>query len=709
MSILTSASSTELLPNQLVSGEYTDEKYVETLRWIGTKYNQLSTSINLMGNVGVGVDTVTTYIQEYLDNLTYIYGSQTPDYYNFFIKDVNGNDTRTPLFRGLDVFKIFNYLNGEATDLIDPLPKILSANAYSKGALSAKMDMFDFVNFQIKEKLFLSLLQQEAGYSFKAIDRDFKTQNEVDKFFMSAKEEMEVAYTRIAKHACYYNNYQNKLPKAFSNVLIGSLGMICVEYKKGQMVWRVIQPENAVVDYSKSLDVHENDDFAGEVYQMPLTQVLSEWDWIEEEREELNAIARNNNNLYADFYTGYATNNLFWFTNVENGVPNVTIIKGQWKSNEMVDGVVKEILREGVYIGGKWLKDNKISEGQIWKNGDVSRKRLKYIIVTPSLFLGTTVSTIGIIKRIANLRDAFLTKVTDMASTPLGKVAIIRASKLPNGLKTPDIIAQMKQAKILVIEGEDTEEGDDGRKMAETLDLTIDPSIMSILQIAQYYEGMISDVLNIPNQVRGQITDYASKTQLQTSQSQSTKGLAYLFKNFLLFEKELLSYSADLFKVMAPNDELGMEHLSMIVGDGVAELMSMEVVKRMSFEEFLISLNPNDFISSADKEQLAQLAFQSASSGMPTTVLKNFVKIKQLETLTETYNYLDETIYKEQAREDAAIAAQQEQDMAKAELAASTQQNIIAEQTDASLEKAQMDNETKLTAAAMSNREKPKQ
>jgi hypothetical protein len=72
-----------------------------------------------------------------------------------------------------------------------------------------------------------------------------------------------------------------------------------------------------------------------------------------------------------------------------------------------------------------------------------------------------------------------LTKVTEMASTPLGRVAIVRASKLPTGLKTPDVIAQMKQAKILVIEGEDTEEGDDGRKMAETLDLTID--LVSVL------------------------------------------------------------------------------------------------------------------------------------------------------------------------------------------------------------------------------------
>lgn len=686
------------MPDQLKVDGYTDDDYIKTLRWLGNQYNQPFNNVSLMGVSPSTVNQNSYYQQEYLDNLTYIYGSQTPANYNFFIKDVNGNDTSTPLFRGLDIFKIFNYLNGEAQGLIEPLPKVLNASAYSVGAISAKKEMLDFVNFQIKEKMFLSLLQQEAGYSFKAIDRDFKTQNEVDKFFETAQESMEIAYNRIAKHVTYFNNYQNKLPKAFSNTIVGNLAVICVEYQKGQVYWRVVQPENAIVDYSKSLDVHENDDFGGEVYQMPLTQVLAEWDWTDDEIQELKAIGANSNGAFDMLYTSYATNNLFWF-NRNQDVPTVTIIAGQWKSNEMVDGVIKEVLREGKWIGGKWLKDQKISEGQVWTKGDVSRKRLKYIVMTPNLFLGTSISTVSIVKRIANLRDAFLTKVTEMASTPLGRVAIVRASKLPTGLKTPDVIAQMKQAKILVIEGEDTEEGDDGRKMAETLDLTIDPSITSILQIAQYYEQMISDVLNIPAQVRGQITDYTSKSQLQSSQIQSTKGLSYLFKNFLMFEKELLSYSADLFKIMAPNDESGRESLSLIVGDGMAEMLSMDVVKRMSFEDFLINLNPNDYMSAETKQELAQLAFQSASSGMPTVIMKNYIKIKQSETLTEAYNYTEQTMFKEQEREDAKMAQEQELAMINNQNNNATQERITDKNIDAGLEKQRMADQTKITTS----------
>jgi hypothetical protein len=210
---------------------------------------------------------------------------------------------------------------------------------------------------------------------------------------------------------------------------------------------------------------------------------------------------------------------------------------------------------------------------------------------------------------------------------------------------------------------------------------------------------MISDVLNIPAQVRGQITDYTSKSQLQSSQIQSTKGLSYLFKNFLMFEKELLSYSADLFKIMAPNDESGRDSLSLIVGDGMAEMLSMDVVKRMSFEDFLINLNPNDYMSAETKQELAQLAFQSASSGMPTVIMKNYIKIKQSETLTEAYNYTEQTMFKEQEREDAKMAQEQELAMINNQNNNATQERITDKNIDAGLEKQRMADQTKITTS----------
>jgi len=84
--------------------------------------------------------------------------------------------------------------------------------------------------------------------------------------------------------------------------------------------------------------------------------------------------------------------------------------------------------------------------------------------------MGTSMSVVGIIKRFANLKDAFITKMVQMASASFGKSVIIRASKLPEGMRTPDVVAQLKQNNIIVIEGEETEESPNGQKMIETAD-----------------------------------------------------------------------------------------------------------------------------------------------------------------------------------------------------------------------------------------------
>jgi hypothetical protein len=324
--------------------------------------------------------------------------------------------------------------------------------------------------------------------------------------------------------------------------------------------------------------------------------------------------------------------------------------------------------------------------------------------------MGTSLSVIGIIKRFANLKDAFITKMIEMASSSIGKATVVRASKLPEGLRAPDVIAQLKQARILVIEGEETEEMPNGQRLAETVDLTLDPNIQLILGIVQYLDQAINDYLNIPQSVRGMSSTYQSAKGIESTQNQSSKGLAYLFSTLQTYMKEVLSYSADLMKLLAPDDELGRDTLSLVVGDNMVELLSMETVKRSQFEDFLLNLNPNDYISLTDKAELQQLIIQSATSGMPLKVLKSFLTIKSSESLTEAENKIDALIYKEEKAEAEKMAAEQELALIQSGQANQTQENIAATAAEAGLEKTSMDNETKrlgIMAKMQEQRTKP--
>jgi len=292
-----------------------------------------------------------------------------------------------------------------------------------------------------------------------------------------------------------------------------------------------------------------------------------------------------------------------------------------------------------------------------------------------------------------------------MASSSFGRSVVIRASKLPEGMRTPDVVAQLKQNNIIVIEGEETEDNPNGKSMAETIDLTMDPSITYILNIIQYLDQAINDYLNIPNSVRGMSQEYQSGKGIDSTKAASTKGLSYLFKNFQVFMKEVLSYSADLMKLMAPDDEMGRENLSLIVGDAMVEMLSMDIVRKMQFEDMLLSLNPTDYISQADKAEITQVVLQTATSQQPTKVLKNYLKMKKEESLTEAINYLEAEIYKEEKQAAEIRAHEEELALITNQNNNATQQQMTETNADAGLEKAAMDNETKLRLGAMKTKE----
>lgn len=680
-----------LQPDQAVDN-YDESEYKKNLLFLAGQYNNALNNVPILTGNGTITSTGTTsYISEYFNNLTYIYGTQGNANYGFFTKDYSGNDTQVPMLRGLDVYKIFNYLHGQATELIDPLPKTAVASAYSVNAQSVKKEMMDYISFQIKHKAFLQYIQLETGFGFKPIDRDFQTQAQVDMFFENFQETMEIAYDRLAKDVIYTNDYQLKLPKAFDYALIGNLAGLVIEYENGRPRWRIVTPDKAIVDYTKGLDVHIDDDYAGEVFQMTIPELFEAYDFTEEEQTNLKAIAQNEGGLYSTYFSTYLNNGLYWWTNLNN-VPKVTVVKGQWKSLEKLEnGKWRKVLREGVMIGNIYLRECKISEGQFYDKRKKNDKRLKYKWFTPNLMMGTSISVVGIIKRYQDLRDAFLTKMISMASSAIGKAVVIRASKLPAGMNTPDVISQLKQARVLVIEGDDIDETPDGKKLAETVDLTLDPNINQILQIAQYFEGVISDVLNIPPQVRGMMSGYQSAKVVDNVQIQSSKGLNYLYKGFMLWVKEVVEYSVDLYKVMAPDDSLGREHLELVVGDATAELLSMEDIKRMQFEDFLIDFDATNFANEQQKKEIANLTVQVATSGMPRKIIKDYIKLQKLDTVTEQLNYLEAEIYKDEMKEQQQLMAQQEQAMAQAELQAQTQENIAATQADAGLEGKAMD------------------
>ena len=108
------------------------------------------------------------------------------------------------------------------------------------------------------------------------------------------------------------------------------------------------------------------------------------------------------------------------------------------------------------------------------------------------------------------------------------------------------------------------------------------------------------------------------------------------------------------------------------------------------------------------KENLSNLVLQTATSGMPTKVIKNYLVVTRAESLTEAENEIDAIIYKEEKAEAEKLAVDREIAMAQNQANNATQERMTQTTAQAGLEKTAMDNETKLIDTMLKGGQKEK-
>jgi hypothetical protein len=689
--------------------DFTKEDYINTLRFVASRWNvQFNTylsAVSANGVIGIpSVDSNTGFVYRYVENVGYLFGSQRPTDFGFFVKDYNGNETRVPMYRGRDVNKFMNYINGKVVKMIKPLPRSLNVVAYSESIQARKKTMLNMIKWRAEAADEIEHIKQLTGYGFEPMEgidytNDFEVKNRLESF----QDAMEIAYEQIARDILYRNRFETKLTRGADDIAISGVGMIEIEHKNGKVVLNNIDLRQAIFDNTKDDPLHNEDDYAGKVWELTINEILQRWDWTQEETEDLKSMAANPQ-AWGAMNTLVGLNGLYWWQ-TNNGVPKITCVSSQWRSMKYINGEWVETLREGILIGNKYLKDEKESEGQVWDIKDKSKKLLRFRVCSPLIRLGAIEGVVGMIKRLQDLKDAFLTKVIALASSAIGKSYFINANKLPEGLKTPDILSQLKQANIVVLEGADIDDMPDAKsqRLIEPVDMTIDPSIGSLLEIAKYFDDTIADILNIPSAARGQQTAYQSKDVYGSNLVQSEYGMQWYYNTIMLWIEDIVSYASNLAKIVLPETQKGKEYLSMIVGDSAVDLLSMNVVKKMQFEDFLLRFVSDDLISEQEKRDLLGFAIQAAGSGQISML--DYIKLRRLDNAKAMENYFELAERKRQEREQAMqeqqLAMQQQNQLIQAQ----AQQNMAETQANAKLEDRAMQNDMKI--AEMANQQPP--
>jgi hypothetical protein len=120
----------------------------------------------------------------------------------------------------------------------------------------------------------------------------------------------------------------------------------------------------------------------------------------------------------------------------------------------------------------------------------------------------------------------------------------------------------------------------------------------------------------------------------------------------------------------------------------MVEVLKLEDIKKMQFEDFLLELNPNGLLQEQEKEQLKQFAAALAQNGAMS--VSNYIKMLQIDNKTQMYNYFEKVEKEKQIREEQMQQAQMEAQMVQTQMQQQGKENVAEINAEAGLAKQEM-------------------
>ena len=222
------------------------------------------------------------------------------------------------------------------------------------------------------------------------------------------------------------------------------------------------------------------------------------------------------------------------------------------------------------------------------------------------------------------------------------------------------------------MEGIDMDAGSTQReRMTEQIQMELPQSIITLQSNIQMYRQMMADILNIPDQTRGQMKGYQSSKNIDSMMANSSKGTSTFSDPLNEFFMRLIQKAVDKFGVSTLTNK-NIEY-SLIVGD--TQMEQFKYNKNLGVSRFGIYLKFDDAMDETAKRQIEQTIFAYAQNSQATGyTLGDFFTIQNMNTKSAIDDYLK---YREAAIKAERMVAEQQ---AQAAAAANTERNAQAQE-----------------------------
>lgn len=655
-------------------------------------------------------------IDEIIRNWSYYLGEQQIGVNSALI---NGRSARQLYRAGLEINNLVNHKVGQLENVLQSANP--SAEALSKEAKSKKQFLQEMIYLQLEQT---SLMEQLAlgGIFFNPLPQNIQISS-VEEFEKkkeyTLKEMGEVICERIANKVISYNDLINKFLEATRQCIVGGIVGIDLYVKNGMLCADLVPAHQNIWDNSKTDSFLTEKRVAGRIYyRLTGGEVLANWgDQLSKDAiEEIKRGSSSDMSEYLMVYNTPVNNyNLWAYQTGENKIEGYSAVKMYFKGHRGMNYMktdkgqivkmkfydengekIKGLKEKGDYsdeawytatlIGNKWVVDYGLAENIAYENIGQRLPQCPLVQVVPNMTLDQYKSDVSKIRQIQDEVDYYANKIKDKAIRDWGKNYVIRGKAL--GLNDIEELLEDFRAQSITVTVENGEEANSDLqpgKDIQTVDLTLDPNIMSYVNLKATLVREMREVMSMPDAAIGLQKTIIGKAVQENTMQASNTGLAPFYNCMLTFFQKTLQTSVNMQKLAFAADDME-DVIEEIIGvDGLNYIRATSLT---TFDYYGIYLSIADMIKPDERKKLideAMIAVQQDPSLLPY-----MIKIRRFKTYTEAENYLDYLFSKREREKAEAQEAQMQQQAAMSAQASAIQ-----------LEKANIAKEGQVESAAL--------
>lgn len=677
-------------PNDYIPETDKDKNwYGQYCRWIVSNfYNQTRQPFYSKDIVEAGYGIATECIR----NWAYVFGQQPNNKFKYLQTDMAGNALPAVWIPGKKIAQLFNYLRGRLLEDISNIT--ISAKNLSRDVASKRAEMYEklLMKFEL-EPLMKAQMPEGVEFNPVEVDEPLESVEDIEKFTTKWQDKYSIMAEKIAQGQMYGDELKKKFLSVGADQLVGNLSAVLTEVQDGKVVNTRIPGYEIIWDNRQDDDYNSLAQLCGFVkHNVPYQEFVRRFkdSLSPEDIKEIYNLAKCDEakviDQFASFYNTQTRNGIQWWQNIGTNNMTITYSTVWWiaprdwgyekysnrygakryrkaKPDEKVT-VSGDFSGYDIYTatiaGNKYILNYGLMNNVVRPVDDKSKPMLPMRIFCHNMSLGYGNSFVSMLRDDQDELDRLAYSIQQMTARAIGKVYFINGNKLD--VTSTEMLSDLKIMGIHVRKGTSGEPDDpnEGQNTVETIDMTLDPKIMSFVELSIRLEQRMEEAASVSRIAMGQQQNTVGKGVQINTINQNSLGTASLMWGMMKHFEDVLQYNVNLKQMLYQFSDTVEESLT--IGDEGSYLLRILNPREFGTQLLKVYIELNDILDATQKERIRAIAQADAQNGKIDTVdyIEHVELASSATQMVQGLKYSREKTRREQSR---GMAAEQQAQM----------------------------------------------